>query len=260
MKALFLSITISIFATLSISGQSATAVAKLKEEIRVAEAALVELQKKYSSNYPAVVETTKLIADLKEDLKVMTTVIEVPVPTPKPMSTPPMRKPAAAPMSTPQRCDLTLDKAPIVRGLKLGMPERDADTLLGGALRFSPDPDDFTRTAFAFPHGQSDFEGIGSVTVRTFDGYVYELELDYDDSIKWFGLDELVDNFAPKLGLPRVWGLENRYTAKMTCKEFDVRLALLSRASLRLTDGLALGRIAERRVRADEEKKKAVKP
>lgn len=157
-------------------------------------------------------------------------------------------------------CDMSLDKAPVVRGLRLGMTELEAEKVLGGDLTFLVDHDEGTRSSSVLVNRIEGFEGIGFVTIDSFDSKIFRIRISYDSSVKWKNVEELVDNFGPKLGLPAAWKEENWGMALIACKDFDARLTMILGGSLELIDKTAVRLIAKERTKAEEARKISAKP
>lgn len=162
-------------------------------------------------------------------------------------------------------CDLTLDKAPVIRGLMLGMTEADAGNLLGTNVKFEIDKFENRaeiRHAAFLASRIPGFDGIGFVTLDVFQSKIYHISVNYSDDVKWKSVEEFVDNFAPKLGIVgKVWERDsNGIGATAHCKEFEASLTIMAGSWLHLRDTVAIRRIEEARIKSEEEKKKAIKP
>lgn len=188
--------------------------------------------------------------------------------TPRPLATPPkIGKPidqTKYSKPTIATCDLTLDKAPEIRGIKLGDELLAAEALLGeDLLSLSADNLGVARAWAKSPmmSRRRELEGIRSLHLEALDGKIYKIEVEYE--VDWKSLNEYVDNFSPKLGVPRdAWtGEYVRRDATMRCKDFDIVLTWgYMTSGLNLTNKLATTSIAERRSQAADAKKKEIKP
>lgn len=159
------------------------------------------------------------------------------------------------------KCELTRDKSPTVRGLKLGMTDVEAGAVLNKPFEpviFKP----YIMQASAFiPNGlgrtknEEDF-----VSVEIFDGRVSRISVNYG-GVNWRSDREFVENFSPKLGLPTdAWTFEIYQGGLMECRDFSIRLSSDVISNLTLVDREAERAIAERKRRDAEQAKKAIKP
>lgn len=180
--------------------------------------------------------------------------------TPKRMSTPPkISKP------TPVKCEMTLDQAPVIRGLKLGMEEKEASAILSGKAEWKYNAEDDTSTAIAMPISLLDgsylpgFDGVSFVHLASYYTKIYQIQLMY--GMKWESINEFVDNFSPKLGVPRAAWQRHVLGAEMPCKGFHIVLMWSPQSSdLQLTNDLVVEQIAETKQKDINAKKKAFKP
>lgn len=158
-------------------------------------------------------------------------------------------------------CDLPLEKAPVIRGMRLGMTETEAERLLGDGIPFSQEK--ATRNAFILPRNNPSFDGIRSIQLNTFDAKAYRVEIHYDDSVKWSNIAEFVNNFGPKLGMPAAWKQAHADgAAKIKCRDFDVDMWIsgLGEGIIVMTDILAIPRIAVANTKLTTDQKTNVKP
>lgn len=130
------------------------------------------------------------------------------------------------------------------------------DSTFGG-LAFS---DDLVKLLATDTRRLAGFENVTFLRLLSFQGKVFKISLDYDQS--WSDLKEFVNNFAPKLGLPLTgWTAPYQSQAQLQCKDFIVELEISSlRSSLTLQEKDAPSRISIERKRIEDEKKKAIKP
>jgi hypothetical protein len=158
-------------------------------------------------------------------------------------------------------CDLGLDKAPSLRGLKLWMSEAEANDLLGRRLGFVSVTNDFTRwAAVAIPRRVAGFEGVEFISLSSFNSKLLQIRVQYD--IRFKDLNEFAYNFIPKLNLPmNGWKPTQIDGVQLTCKEFDVVLTTRGGDSwVQLTDTIALSKLRDEMAKAEAAKKAAIKP
>lgn len=170
-------------------------------------------------------------------------------------------KPMATPPKVIGRPQCTVENAPVIRGLKLGMSENEAAEVRGGSLEFKPDRDTWTRNAImTFYNPTGDFAGVNFIYLSSYNGSIFEFKVWYKNDIEWKSHREFVDNFAPKLGLPVEGWDYDVLGAKLTCKDFEVTLDASSNGSVKVTDTRAVRQIAEDMRKTEAERKKAIKP
>lgn len=186
---------------------------------------------------------------------------QIPGVTPKPLATPPRPVNSTRPVlntGSPSAavCDLNLQQAPQLRGLRLGMSEDDASALIG--KKFTANTMDIDSGASAILENRAGFHGITFVSLDSFDSKVYSIHVTYD--VRWNGIQEYVENFSPKLQLPRgAWLIADRTSAKISCSEFDVRLDYMT-SSLTMTDTVTKQRMRDIKAKADQDSKKELQP
>lgn len=147
-------------------------------------------------------------------------------------------------------CEIPIEKAPEVRGLRLGMTEKAAAAEAG--VRFEDDLVDRIYLRTVTQRG---------LQLQAFDDKLYLIRTSYD--VKWNGVGEFIANFAPKLGLPkRGWRFGyGEYDARLTCRGFDVELRVLGDASqMKIWDTSVPKEIERLKREYEEDKKKGIRP
>jgi hypothetical protein len=114
-----------------------------------------------------------------------------------------------SPAAMGQRCELTLEQSPELRGFKLGMTAARARVKLPGVTFPKPNENGEMRVFLpgttlrrSDPVGTADVRG-GLLTF--FDGRLVFMTISYGDSVKWDSVDEFVFSISQALGLPPVW-------------------------------------------------------
>ncbi len=144
-------------------------------------------------------------------------------------------KPAEPPKPAQPQCQLTLAQSPIVRRLKLGMTEADASAVTDSTFGSTAFSDGLVRELATTTAKLAGFENVRFLHLHSFQGKVFRIALDYDQS--WSNLSEFVENFAPKLGLPMTgWTAPYSSQAELRCKDFLVELEFSMDSSLTLTE------------------------
>ncbi len=187
-------------------------------------------------------------------------VLGQPSPTPKPMATPPP-KPMATPVNLKEpaaKCDLGIEMAPALRGITLGMTEKEVADVLGAEIKFEPDSDGYTRSTLVIAKRIPGFEGVNFIEIKTYFGKISEINFGYELEFK--SLNEFLDNFSPKLGLPREAWHGNYLESQMVCKDFEMKASTYALPKLVMSDLAAVKAITAAKIKANEDKKKAFKP
>lgn len=166
-----------------------------------------------------------------------------------------------APIVPKPVCEIDIANSPTVRGLKLGMPESDAALLIRETFKRGGVDPIYYRWAEAATMSRAPFEQIEFVSLESFDRKISEIVIQYDE-IKWKNVQEFVDAFAPKMGLPAEgWDVDVYERARLKCKGFTVELdALTTRPRLTLHNTDADAKVAGLKAQFEEDKKKAIKP
>jgi hypothetical protein len=160
-------------------------------------------------------------------------------PTPAPVANPVVKtmpvaaavKPTPAVVKTkpspmPTQCDLTLEDAPVIRGLKLGMARSDADRIIPlDRVTILDSPD---IRAYPKPGGAGSFENVSQVTARFVEDKLHGLEIEYsEDAVKWKNARDFAENLSANLNLPaRFWkyNAKNPVLSEMQCREFLIKI------------------------------------
>jgi hypothetical protein len=178
------------------------------------------------------------------------------------------------PPTAPQ-CALPLDKAPVIRGLRLGMTAEDIlqffstnsskakaqDALknAGAAPNYGlasfyllPSPNDSKEV-------QEKFSGISYLNFKALDGLVVEISVSYrfDNASSWWTQDEWIAKLSNAFDLPgpNNWVWSNATNQRMLkCKEFEVGANVQNILNMTVTDPTHR-QVMEQRAKSDREKK-----
>jgi hypothetical protein len=141
----------------------------------------------------------------------------------------------------PTKCTLPIERAPELRGLRLGSPQAGVLSRFPGTSMQKPDQFGISQIRFTVvdtaavskelpsrdkavqpdmtsgPGDESAFivdsakfsalKGVRRVRLRFMDGRLSFIQLAYDDSIKWESADEFVATVAKSLGIAGTWNL-----------------------------------------------------
>lgn len=152
-------------------------------------------------------------------------------------------------------CNLSSDKSPEIRGIKLGMKESDfkallqpqSSNLLGIGARLYP---------IHFNRSES-YKGLEALTPQFSEGRLVWLEVIYDSSVTWETDLEFALSLGNSFGLPANSWKGWAFGQVMECSDFSVNV---TRNKVKLTDTGELRRQAERDAAEQDAKKKAFKP
>jgi hypothetical protein len=172
------------------------------------------------------------------------------------------------------KCTLTLDAAPDIRGIRLAM------TLKAFRELFPEVEEGETHKMYAVPVRQEKYgistvlflrndiyfnqklEGLARLEVQFLDEKVSQVQVGYDDSVKWGNLAEFRNQVTEALKLTNAWQPTSRGDESvLECRGFNI-IASLSELypTLYLSD-MSAPAIIEQRKREEEEKaKKRFKP
>jgi hypothetical protein len=155
---------------------------------------------------------------------------------------------------TPEPCLLTLDKAPSIRGIRLGMTISDVKAIYP-VISEPRERDEVGTSATLYSPGIDDaderLKGLDSIFLQFFGGRVYHLSIRYKDPNHAQEIIEL----AKQLNFPK-----NDY-ARVTCQGFEVSIFRHSGSqTLDLTDTSAQRKIAKRLAEIEEDAPDCQKP
>jgi hypothetical protein len=211
------------------------------------------------------------------------------------------------------KCTLALAQAPALRGLRLGMTQAQVLARFPGLSLDRADEVGLSRLRLAlidvdlYPKGSSnrdrgvqldiaagttegraftadsskfpDLKGVRRIQLRFVDGRISYVQLGYDDSFKWNGVDEFTQTVSKNLGLPGEWRVPGESDAIVNQKELrcdgflmgatiggdttDARMgAQLSLEDTAITQAVEKRQKdrEEKKRREDEERRKTFKP
>ena len=167
------------------------------------------------------------------------------------------RKPAA----TATNCKMTIDQAPLVRGLKLGQSFDQLQRVLPRIVKTSgEDPDEYGLRRFRFSpavlENPETLNGVTSVSLAYFDNSLFSIEITYSD-IKWQSNLHFVAAIANQLKLPRE-GWQQADPSILMCQGFFVEVADVNK--LRMMDLRFPARVVQRKAEVQAKQKSAFKP
>lgn len=198
----------------------------------------------------------------------------------KPSASTPVPATPAAP-----QCVLPLEKAPVIRGLRLGMSFDDLLALFPGkpdrwadkdTIKNVDKPPHYGAAKLMFQPRQSSenggiFEGVSWYQIIVFDGKVSEIGVSYSptasQSVFWTD-ESWIAKLSETFGLPAMASWQGKGQKQLACNGFELKTWVsssderntavpfkLSHQGLTITD-LAFKKIIEQRIKDDHEKKR----
>ncbi len=188
---------------------------------------------------------------------------------------------AAAPA---QKCELKIDRAPELRGFRLGQSVDDVlrrfpglklldnryglgagwnlDLAFGAYVAGSGAPvTNMSTMAMVDTRYFQGFEGVKNIKVKFTEGRLTAYRVEYDDSIKWGGVEEFRAKTAESLGLSEVW----KGGTTLECEGFGVEVgrgypAMFIEVKDVATEQSFRQREEERKRKEEQERKARFKP
>ena len=178
-----------------------------------------------------------------------------------------------------QRCTLTVDQSPAVRGIRLGMVTEQVFALFPGSSE-RPETKNAIASAgghpnygvvglyfqpFTYPSAAMErFSGIESISITLFDGRVTDMRVVYAGSSSyprgpaWSNVDDFIAKLSEAFALPgaKDWLQLSESTKTLKCNGFDLEASTRgATGSIALRDNaVAYQDIVRQRAAADEEK------
>ncbi len=160
------------------------------------------------------------------------------------------------------KCTLTIDQSPIVRGLRLGQPLAMLVELFpnyGVSLR--PDPNEIglseTHVIPGLLGDEQSLKGIEWIELRYLDGKLASIAIDYDDTVSWQSNLHFTAAIAEQLHLP-VQGWLYKDPSLLTCDGLFVVTSRADRLRIERTD-LAV-ELRRRQQELDQKRRRDFKP
>jgi hypothetical protein len=137
-------------------------------------------------------------------------------------------------------------RPPEIRGIKLGMTTPQFQRLFPKAQLVRKRSDVGEVVFRSINSGDPNLKGIVSLLSYFLDGQLYFLVVDYDDRVKWTGLDQFVERFSEPLGLRTKWdGYFDERTLR--CHSFIVKAEMpTGRPRITIQDRNAVSKLNKR--------------
>lgn len=166
----------------------------------------------------------------------------------------------AAPIAAQQTCNLTVENAPALFNLKLGMTQADVRQVFGKKIKISVKKNG-TRSFFQNfikKPAPPILPGVRALYLRFFENRIYQIEMFFEETNQPQTLQEFTDNLSAKLNLPSLF--ENAKGKNvLKCAGFTVITEKVLNPKVELTDdaGLTAFEAEQKRIAEEAEKKKA---
>lgn len=177
-----------------------------------------------------------------------------------------------------QKCELNIEQSPTLRGFKLGMTASQAHGRLRGVAFPTPDAlggQKVALTAAALRRSAPDSSaGVKRGELEFLDGRLVRVEVVYDGTVEWDGIDDFIFRLSQTLGLPPSWpgtSEPSRYSRRLfsvkslECGGFTVKAILVKgprgqEALLELLDASLSQTLDDRQRLLREKRREAFKP
>lgn len=145
-------------------------------------------------------------------------------------------------------CDASLQNAPALFGLKLGMSPVAAQSVFGKDLKIkNKRSGEYTFFEnFIERKAPASLSNIRAVYFRFFDNSLYQIEIFYENENAAQTLEDFINLQSAKLNLPAAWKIEYGI-ARLSCGEFALAADNFLNPRLELTDEITLARVEAKR-------------
>ncbi|HEX7772504.1 MAG TPA: hypothetical protein VF435_08775, partial [Pyrinomonadaceae bacterium] len=165
------------------------------------------------------------------------------------------------------KCPLTVEQSPVVRGIKLGQtvaevrslfPEAASSRAVSLALGFeSMNSNDLgvteqTITSTAFRDSER-LKGTENLVLRYLDGRVALFRINYDPSVHWNNSAHFAAAIAPQLHLPAEGWRANGQSMRLTCSGFYVNVIAMVGSQITISRDDLDAEISRRREKREQQ-------
>ena len=170
------------------------------------------------------------------------------------------------------KCPLTVEQSPVVRGIKLGQtvaevrslfPEADnnhtASLTLGFESMRSDDLGVTQQTINPF-RDSARLKGIENVWLRYLDGRVASFRINYDTSVRWQSSAQFAAVIADQLHLPAEGWRQDGFSIRLTCSGFYVDVIGVVGNQLTISREDLDAEISRRYAKREQQKRADFKP
>lgn len=174
--------------------------------------------------------------------------------------------------TTVESCALTIEKAPEVRGMRLGQDRSALQAVFGDEygtlikriqfldLRTDDIGRRIVRIINSALYKSETLKGTRALTLTYLDDRLESISIHYDDSVTWQSSAHFAEAIAEQLQLPRT-GWADEVVPRLTCEGFFVEVfAGGSSATLRIESTKFESEIAKRKASLEQKKRAEFKP
>jgi hypothetical protein len=133
-------------------------------------------------------------------------------------------------------CRLTLNEAPALRGLRLGMSPDEVRNLSGGKLKIKIKREGSFFGYFIEEHPPEFFNDVRALYLRFFDSKLFQIEIFYELSASVRSLDDFTAQISSQTNLLPVFWKREHNRAVILCDGFSLVADNLLNPHIELTD------------------------
>jgi hypothetical protein len=169
-----------------------------------------------------------------------------------------------------ERCSLTAEQSPEVRGLKLGQSYELRPRMAGSSAGMSSRDDDMTKPADEvgrrsesidnYSDRSERFKGVDRVELSYLDDSLASIEVIYSSDVEWQSSAHFAAAVANQLKLPNQGWVDEYGKARLTCEGFLVEATALSHPRLKIEIPGLQSEIQRRRDTLEQKKRVEFKP
>lgn len=145
----------------------------------------------------------------------------------------------AAPIAARGQCPATLNEAPALLNLRLGMTSPEATAALGRALKINVKREGSFFQNFIKTPAPAPLSGVRALYLRFYDRRIFQIEIFYENRGARPTLDRFADDLAARLNLQNAaWTFENNRKT-LNCGAFSIAADSVLNPRVELTDEAA---------------------
>jgi len=162
-------------------------------------------------------------------------------------------------VSAQEPCNKSLNEAPPLFGLRLGMSFAEAQAVLGRGIKLprkKSGEGSFFQNFIDQP-APGNLTGVRALFLRLFNHRIYQIEIFYEDGGQSVKLEDFINRLSATLPLPAsAWTFE-KGQAIMDCGSFTARADTILNPHVELTDNAASAEFQKKREDGRKKKKKS---
>jgi hypothetical protein len=143
-------------------------------------------------------------------------------------------------ISARQKCELTLNEAPVLQNLRLGMSSDEASNVLGIKVKIKSVGQRTFFKNYLKQNAKGRLIGTRAMFLRFYEGKLYQIEFFYDQAYRWQTLESLLEDYSMQNNFPKeFWQTKYGY-ANANCNGFSLNADYILNPHIQLTnDGIA---------------------